>query len=498
MATKTISELPSSAIPLTGTELYEATQVSGGFPTSVKVYGRDINQSPTHYIRFDTTYQEQAPHTEGLLEYDLYNHTVQCHNDIPAMRLQLGQETVVRVFNDTGEVIPNGSAVYVTGSYNGNSVTIAPALASDESTLIGLGVTTHNVSAGTYGYMTKRGLVRDLDTSPFSPGDELWATSVSGGVFVNTRPVSPDRLGFIGFAVSIHPTSGSIYVDPVVFPDQMKIVSYNLPLSGVTDTQIPLVGSLHTVASSATAAITADFGGHGQHVFVRVNTLTGGGDLVVNGDSIDESTGVVTTGDSETLTVYTSASRPAVQRSQYYQTTKKWLAITGITIGGTTGINFNYGHVGYPDMGNRNFRILGYRLEAFSEGPAPDLRFRMWKIDGSHGNKKMDLHVIEDIGIDSDSGGDQIIDHVRTGADDRSYNSPLTNLWNNGEIFTFKQLDFQDYWAANPYEGEVYQINEIYAKNEDSGYIIRLEGEPEGGGITNVQYINLLLYYETL
>jgi len=140
-------------------------------------------------------------------------------------------------------------------------------------------------------------------------------------------------------------------------------------------------------------------------------------------------------------------------------------------------------------------------LEAFSEGPAPDLRFRMWKIDGSHGKKYMDVHILEDIGIDSDNGGNQVIDHFRTGGNNRSYNSPLTNLWENGELFVFRALDFDTYFKANPYVGEVQQVNDIYAKNEDSGYVIRLEGEDGTGassGITNVQYITLQLYYETL
>ena len=108
----------------------------------------------------------------------------------------------------------------------------------------------------------------------------------------------------------------------------------------------------------------------------------------------------------------------------------------------------------------------------------------------------MHIHTIEDIGIDSDSSGDQLIDHIRTGASDRSYNSPLTNLWSNGEMFVLKQLDIHTYWEANPLLGHEHQPNEINSQDTHSGYIIRLEGEPPGGGITNVQFVSLYLYYE--
>jgi hypothetical protein len=175
------------------------------------------------------------------------------------------------------------------------------------------------------------------------------------------------------------------------------------------------------------------------------------------------------------------------------------LAITNIDVGaGIAGINFNYGYVGYPDMGNRNFRIIGYRFEGYADGGSPDLRLIIFKVDAEHGRKVFHIHRIEDIGIDSDSAGDQIIDHVRTGDYDRSYNSPLTNLWNSGELFVLKNLDINNFWTNNPLPGHEHVLTEINAKDTDSGYIIRIEGEPDGGGISQVQYITLQLYYELI
>lgn len=497
MATKTITQLPSAG-GLQGHEIFETVQLSGGFLVSTKTQARDINQSPTRYVQFDQGNYPEQIHAEGLLQWDKVNHTLKMFNEQSDMAVQLGQETVVRVYNNTGLTITNGSACYFSGvNSEYNMPTIALAKADSSLTLVSPSVATHDIPNNTVGYVTKRGTVRDFDTSGYIAGLPLYVSPVSAGKFTNVKPISPDRIAIIGLTTISHASSGAIWIEPAQREDAMKIISFTLPLTGVTDTQIPLTGTMSTVSTSAIGDVASDWGAHGHHVFIRVNALTNNGDIVITGDSVDETTGAISTGDTETITVYTSASRPAVSQSQHYQTNKKWYAITNIDVSSGTiaGIDYNYGYIGYPDMGNRNFRFIGYRLEAYSDGVAPDMRFIWTKIDGAHGRKKLFLHTIEDIGVDSDSAGDQIIDHLRTGGDDRSYNSPLTNIWGNGELFVFKQLDLEAYHSANP-EACGCQANDINAKNTDSGYIIRIEGEPAGGGISNVQYIVLKLFYE--
>jgi hypothetical protein len=501
MTTKTITQLPSAS-DLQGNETFETVQLSGGFPTSVKTQAKNINASPTRYHQFEQADQHppsfpEQPWQEGVVQWDKDNHTLKIFNEQSAMAIQVGQETIVRVKNMTGETILDGTVCYFNGTSNGYP-TIAKAKADIGLTLASPSVATHDILHNTIGYCTKRGIVRDIDTSAFFAGAPLWVSPVSAGIMTNTRPVSPDRSAIIGLTVIQHATSGAIWVEPAQLTDGMQVMVFTLPLSGVTDTQIPLIGIFDTIGSSATGDITADWSVQNNHAFIKVNSLVTGGDVVITGDSVDESTGVITLADTETITVYPSGSRPATNHSEYYQTDKKWMAITNIDVSSGTiaSINFNYGRIGYPDLGNRNFRFLGYRLEAYSDGIAPDMRFIWLKIDGQHGKKIMHIHTIEDIGVDSDAGGDQIIDNIRTGADDRSYNSPLTNLWDNATTMVFKQLDLDDYWNANPLPLDDIQPNLIDGRDSNSGYIIRIEGEPDGGGISNVQFIVLKLYYE--
>jgi hypothetical protein len=256
-------------------------------------------------------------------------------------------------------------------------------------------------------------------------------------------------------------------------------IAYNLPLTGVVDIEVDFIGTLRTEDTGATGDVATDWAVSNQHAFLLVNSITGSGTVTISGASLSESTAVTVPVDSETLTVATTG---------YYQTDKKWWEVINIDIpAGISAINYDYGVVGYPDLGNRNFRILGYRCDAFASGTNPDFRLIIEKVQDD-GSKKMSIVLLEDIGVDADAAGDQIIDHLRTSGDDRSYDPDVSDIWNNNTTITFKQLDFNTFFTSNE--------NDIMAADGHEGYIIRIEGE--GGGISNVDYITIHLFYELI
>jgi len=267
--------------------------------------------------------------------------------------------------------------------------------------------------------------------------------------------------------------------------DEMKTIAYTTPLSGVVDNIFPVVGTIREVDNGETGNVTTDFPVTNQHAYIYVNSITTGGPIIITGTSLNEGTAIPSAGQTETITVDTSTG-------QYYQTHKKWLEITDITInsGSIVGINYDYGIVGYPDMANQNFKISGYRADAYaqSSGSTSDFSIVIYKVQDD-GNKKMSLVKIEDIGVDSGNAGDQIIDNQRTGANDRSYNPAVSNIWLNNTSLTFKQLDFDSYFSSDE--------NIFESATKDEGYIIRLEGAPTGG-ITGVDFISLELFYKIL
>ena len=249
--------------------------------------------------------------------------------------------------------------------------------------------------------------------------------------------------------------------------DVLQTKVYTSPLTGVVDSIFPMVGTIREVGAGETGDVATDFPVSNQHAYIYVNSITTGGDIVITGTILSEGTAVPSAGITETITVDTSTD-------QYYQTSRKWWEITNIdvTSGTIVSIDYDYGVVGYPDMANRNFKLIGYRLDAYSSSSNADFSLIIYKVQDD-GSGKMSLVTIEDMGVDSGSAGNQISDNLRTGADDRSYNPTVTSIWLDNTNLVFKMLDFDTYFSSDE------NIFESATKNE--GYIIRIEGEPVGG-----------------
>ncbi len=254
--------------------------------------------------------------------------------------------------------------------------------------------------------------------------------------------------------------------------------SYTIPLRGVTDNEVTLTGELRTVAAGETGDYATDFAVSDQHVGILINTIGAGGNIVITGTSINESTGIPTGSDTETITVDATAA-------QRYQTSKKWWEVTNIDVSALTTPDYDVEVIGYNDHNNLDFYITGYRCDAYAQGINPDFRLIIYKVQDD-GAKKMTLVTIEDIGVDANGGADQIIDGLRIAGNDRSYNPAVGAIWGDNTMLTFKQDDFNSYFSSDE--------NIIEGESKAEGYIIRIAGSPSGG-ISNVDYISLKIRY---
>jgi len=125
--------------------------------------------------------------------------------------LQIGQENLLRCRNSSGVTIPNGASVFVSGSTGQTpQITLADASSSDTSDMIG--VATETIADNAFGYVCTFGLVRGIDTSAFSEGQEIWLSTVSGE-FTATRPTAPNIGVKVGFVIYSHAVNGIILVN---------------------------------------------------------------------------------------------------------------------------------------------------------------------------------------------------------------------------------------------------------------------------------------------
>lgn len=151
-------------------------------------------------------------YTQGKLVYDTDNQSLTFFNNDSNVGLQIGQEDWVKVVNNTGSTITNGSAVYVNGS-SGGIPTIALARANAAATTVGIGLTTESIANGATGYVTALGVVRGLNTSAFSIG-AVFISETTAGALTQTAPLSPNYRYRVGFVTNVDATSGTIHVTP--------------------------------------------------------------------------------------------------------------------------------------------------------------------------------------------------------------------------------------------------------------------------------------------
>ncbi len=169
-----------------------------------------INATGT-YVDFMTTGDKPA-YFEGRLFYDKSQTALSYYNEVSEMTVNLAEESIIKVYNDTGSVITNGQVVYITGADNDGHPTIELASAASSSTARIMGMATHDIGIGDHGYITRFGKVHFLDTSSFASGTSLYLSAVTPGYYTATRPESPGITVEIGVVVQSHATEGIILV----------------------------------------------------------------------------------------------------------------------------------------------------------------------------------------------------------------------------------------------------------------------------------------------
>lgn len=133
--------------------------------------------------------------------------------------INIGQESVIRVHNNTGVQINNGEVCHISSdlpSVNGvPSVVLAIATGSTTtgSRYLVSGVATHNIPNGTEGFITSFGLVRDLNITGVTEGTEIFLSETTPGAFRYAAPDTEFRRSVVGYVATTGATTGKILVE---------------------------------------------------------------------------------------------------------------------------------------------------------------------------------------------------------------------------------------------------------------------------------------------
>jgi len=210
------------------------------------------------FIRFDPILWDdntKPASDEGTVYYNSGPDAL-VYKPATASPIKIGQDDVVRVYNNSGAMIPKGTPVYVTGATN-DFPTIEKAQANDINTIDEtIGVLKDSINNNTFGLVLQRGLLGRLDTSAYAPGTKLFVSADSAGKFTSTAPEYPNFAYEIG-TVLVQDSQGGPAVGGCIqikpfreFFEQIRVTG-----SGRVDANFTIGGNLTVIGSQVQTSV---------------------------------------------------------------------------------------------------------------------------------------------------------------------------------------------------------------------------------------------------
>lgn len=175
------------------------------------VGSQDLSSAIIDTLQFNTTTPVLT--AEGQVAWNGEEYTLNIETGLGAT-IQVGQETLMLYYNNTGAIIPNGTYIHATGVGTVGSLKVpSMEIASSDvwsncnGTLV---CATHEVAIGGLGFATKFGKVRDYDATGLTPG-VIWLSSDGSGEPTNTRPIFPNYAIALGSVVD-NSATGEMFV----------------------------------------------------------------------------------------------------------------------------------------------------------------------------------------------------------------------------------------------------------------------------------------------
>jgi hypothetical protein len=160
----------------------EYLPLSGGTVTGNTFFTSGLS---VNYVDFDTTPTVPSP-TGGTLYYDSNENALSYKPITPSndVTVNLGQESLIRIYNNLGVQINNGQALHITGATSGApTVSLAIATGGSAKQFQISGIATHDIPSSSYGFITVFGVVRDINLTGFSVGEQIYLSqTVAGGL----------------------------------------------------------------------------------------------------------------------------------------------------------------------------------------------------------------------------------------------------------------------------------------------------------------------------
>lgn len=213
-ATNTISNVPDSAL---------SSNVPKKDTANTFTQTQTFTDIDANFIDMSNALADPS-YLQGRLFWDSTEKALSYYNDVNGVKCNLGHENYVRVLNDTGSLIPDGSLVYISGAQADRpKISLAKADAALTAETV-IGMVTHDIANGDVGYATTFGLVHNINTSGINAGEQVYLSATTAGAYTNVRPSAPNFVICIGICTRSSAGVGHIFVSPKELQDKIRSI----------------------------------------------------------------------------------------------------------------------------------------------------------------------------------------------------------------------------------------------------------------------------------
>lgn len=192
-----------------------ATNIANGAVVNTKIYSGAVTydklSSALNYIGLNTT-SGSPSYSEGRLFYDNDARSLAYYNDDQNVKVNIGREQLVRVYNPTATTFLNGAMVYISGASGGwPTISLAQADAASKSQST-LGMVTADIGENAYGYVCVSGVVNNVNTSAYAAGATLYLSATGPGSVTATRPLQPNYVVEVATVLESNAVTGRVFI----------------------------------------------------------------------------------------------------------------------------------------------------------------------------------------------------------------------------------------------------------------------------------------------
>ena len=247
---------------------------------------------PSHYVNVSTNQTIAGTKTftnnVAVNTISIGGHAVSWNTDestldvvLNGATLQVGQEQLIRVTNNSGVAVNNGTAVMATDTLgNSGRITVAKANLTQSNAKYILGIVTETIASGADGFVTAFGKVRGIQTNGVNygetwvDGDVLYVKDSGNGALTKVVPTDTQVKLPVAIVISAHGSNGTLFVRVNSIDENHAKVELALkaPLASPALTGTPTAPTAVVGTNTTQVATTAFVNAEIQNDSTNINT----------------------------------------------------------------------------------------------------------------------------------------------------------------------------------------------------------------------------------